>query len=413
MKNFIEILSKKSTGNILALSIVVIFLILGAVRLYPYQAHNDLDNILISRDDWRTFAECGLDIKRNGMLMPSTKGPYSGSGGILYSYFLALCFLIFGENVVPVYFIQHIMIGLSVAFMYWAFRDKMRGLTGTLFLGALALFAFLDVSKYYAVRLLTENLAFFTISLFFFCFIKGFEKNNLKLQLLSALLMGSLIITRTNYFICAFVIILVVVPFYFKRRPKGIANLVLFILVMALSGSLLGVRNYLACGEWRFLPSYATPDYILARNPVPPSVDLSGIATNPVYKVLRIDKTIISPYLEYIRQEPLMFFKYYFKRVLFCFGFTPILVDAYRFRPHWTLMWLGYFAYFFFHFKDRQRFKMWEIAVHLYLFTYYGSLIASTDIHNYGFRMLIPATNFVLVFFFLAWDRVFYRKRFT
>ncbi len=69
-------------------------------------------------------------------------------------------------------------------------------------------------------------------------------------------------------------------------------------------------------------------------------------------------------------------------------------------------MWLGYFVYLFLRLKERKRMELWEVAIHLFIISYYGTLILIGNIENYGFRMLIPAVNFVLLFSFLAFDRI-------
>ena len=402
----LNFLSRRSTGNVLALLVIAAFFILGLIRLYPHENNLQYTLEYSLGDDWNRYAKYGIDIVRNGILMPHVKGSYFSPSGFFYCYFLGLLFFIFGENDVPVFIIQHLMLGLSVALMFWIFRDKMRSLTAILFLGVLSVFTLLDVYKYYAVRLLNENLAFFTIPLFFFFFIKGFKKNNTYLQLIAAFLMGTIILTKPSIVLFGFVLILIVMPYYLKKGRKGIAYLLLFIAVLALSTSLLAVRNYLVCGKTDPLPGFCLKpvNHLRAWYGIPESVDLSGIDTKPIYTKLHLDSNIRA-YLEYIRQDPVSFFGYYVKKTLFCFGFLPLLDEAFRLRPHWMLMWIGYFAYIFICKRARQKMEMWEITVHLFLLCFYIPLIIFAPIHNYGFRMLIPAPSFVLIFSFLALDR--------
>jgi len=403
---FLTFLSQRRTGNMLALLVIAVFLVLTLIRLSPLD--NRLQEILSQfGDDWQEYALYGVDIKHNGLLMPAMKGVFTRPAGFSYCYFLASIFVIFGENSVPVYIIQNIMLGLSVALIYWTFRDKMKAITGLLFLAALFLFALLDVYKYYSFRFLSENLALFLVSLFFFCFIKGFEKNKLGLQLISASLIGPLILTRPNTVLFGLVLILIVMPYYLKKGRPGIMQFLLFVSILALFSSFLGIRNYLLCRRWLFLPAQGASllDFIKLFHPIPASVDLSKITANFLYAKLHISSDIIA-YIEYMRQEPLLFFSHYLKKILFSFGFMPIIDYHYRFRPHWMLMWIGYFTYLFFRIRSREKLKMWETAVHLYIFCYYSTLIISAPIDNYGFRMLVPGTNFVLLFSFLLWDRL-------
>ncbi len=401
---FFNILGSKYTGNILAFSIIVIFVILSLVRTYPNG--NTLKNVLNDTgDDWYTYARNGLQITHEGILMPSLKSLYYGPSGFLYNYFLALCFILFGEKVIPVFIIQHLMLGLSVALIYWTFRNKMRGITGALFLCTMFAFALLDVYKYYSSRLLSENLAIFIVALFFFCFIKGFEKNNLPLQLLSAVSMGLSILTRPNIALYGSILIPVVAVFYLKKGKRGALNLILFVFTLFLSSSFLAIRNYLVCGKWCFLPTIVLSfGYILTFHPIPTSVDLARVDQSFLYTKLHLDKKVAS-FLEYAFQKPSLFFGHYFKKILFCFGFLSVLAPAYHIRPHWMIMWIGYFIYLFLRINDRKRPEIWEVAVHLFIWCYYLTLM-TTNIHNYGFRMICPVTSFVLLFAFMALDRI-------
>lgn len=157
MKRMREFLSAKRTGDIIAISIIFIFAIFAVIRLYPFE--NTLTAILNGpTDDWNLYARTALDIRQNGILIPSIQGDYVFPNSFLYNYFLALCFLIFGENTIPVFIIQSILLGLSIALIYWTFRSKMHSLTGILFLITLFFFALLDVSKHYSSRFLRNNI---------------------------------------------------------------------------------------------------------------------------------------------------------------------------------------------------------------------------------------------------------------
>lgn len=401
-KMFLDILLQRRTGNLLAISVIAIFLILGLMQLYPFVNH--FDNILNgSGDDWKAYAWYGRNIVHNGVLLP-VKDLYRAPAGFLYNYFIALCLFIFGETDVPIYIIQVLMLGLSVALTYWTFRDKMTNLTSVMFLAALSLFALLDVFRYYAFLLLSENLGLFLVSLFFFCFIRGFEKNKLILQLLSAFFMGLLILTRPQFVLFGFISIFIITPLYLSKGKIGRIQLLLFIATLILSTSFLGIRNYLVTGQLRFLPVQKVGlETLQSTFPIPSSVNLSKNVA--FYAKLHINSQI-SAFMEYIVQQPLLFIIQFFKRVLFCLGFNSIMNPAYHVRPHWILMWIGYFVYLFLHFKRHDKIKLWEVTVQLYLLCYYVPLVMFILIECYGFRYLLLATNFVLVFSFLALDRL-------
>lgn len=399
--------------------VIILFLVLGLVRLYPY--NNGLDGLLESKlwDDWNRYARLGIDIKRNGLHIPSIKGPYDWPAGFFYNYFVALCFLIFGENLIPIYLIQYLMIGVSIALVYWTFKDRLSRPIALAFLCAMTTFAILDMCKYYVTRLLSENLLFFIIALFFFFFVRGFSRNNLKMQLVSAFLMGLAMLTRPNLFLYGAVLAVIIIAFYMKKK-KGIIYILFFLLIMGSTASLLGLRNYVACGKWHVIIPTAEvkgqPDGLLAKHHhIPKSIDLSS-ADGPAYEGLNRVSKNFGLYLEYLRQEPLTFISHYVKSVLCCFGFLPFMDRDFRLRPHWVLMWAGYFAYLLSRFKGRRKMAMWELAIHLYLASYIISLVAVARVQSYGFRYMLPLTNFVLYFAFLFFDenifkRLFYKGR--
>ena len=97
---------------------------------------------------------------------------------------------------------------------------------------------------------------------------------------------------------------------------------------------------------------------------------------------------------------------HYVNKVLFCFGFLNAVEPTYHWFPHWTLVWLGYFTYLFLLFLNKTKTELPEKAVHLFIFTYFASLVLVGQVENYGFRMLIPGNFFVLSFAFIALDKL-------
>lgn len=401
MKNYSVIFSDKRTGNILAISIIFFFLFLSLIRLFPFENH--LSSILNEgKDDWFLYARFALDIKQNGILMSSVNGVYNLPSGFLYNYFVALCFFVFGENLVPVYIIQSTLLGFSIAFIYWAFRDKMKPRTGILFLITMFIFALVDVSRYYSFRLLSENLALFTIAVFFYCFIKGIEKNKLALFISAAVFLGFSILIRPNVFPFGIALNIILLFYFLKQKKKELLKSFLFLLFFGLSMSLLAIRNYLICGKWVFLPYKGSLlQYIASEDHIiPSSVKLSGLNSPQISTT-----GYIISYAEYIWQQPLLFFSFYIKKLMFCFGFLSFLEPSYNWRFHWILMWAAYFAYLFFSVKRKFRFEIWEMVTHLFILFYYSALILVTPIGSYGFRMLIPCTFIVLAFAFMVLDK--------
>lgn len=384
-------MNAKRSNLILAFFVPLLFLVIALVRLYPFE--NTLPQIIAdSGNDWSKYAANALDIKHNGILMPGIEGAYEKPASFFYCYFLAFCFFLFGENNIPVYLLQNLMLGLSIVFVWFTFRNKMSNIVSLGFLLALIVFGLTDVSIYYTFRFLGENLALFSLSVFFLLFLKGIEKNNLKALLISALFLGIAVLTRPNIFLFAIILIALLMLYGFKTQK--VKPLLLFVSVLVITSSFLAIRNYLVCHCIQIMPSQGMLFNMIAFHPIPTSVDVSAV------------NSYFAAYLQYFLQEPLLFIMHYLKKVLFCFGFLNAVVPSYHWFPHWTLMWLGYFTYLFFLVRNKTKTTLHEKAVHLFIFSYFASLILVGQVENYGFRMLIPGNFFVLSFAFIALDKL-------
>ena len=396
-------------GNLLAIGSIVLFTLIGIVRLYPFNVGVDAyisQGIVTVWDDWYSYASFGRDIAQNGLLLPAVKGPYAGPSGFLYAYFIAFFLKISGGNISLVFLSQYVLTGVAVAFMYWTYGSKMSKNVGMLFLVGLVLFTLVDVSKNYSGTLLSENLAFYIMPMFFYCFIKGYEKNKKWFCLVSAFLLGLAFLTRPNILLFPILLIVASVGFYVRKwKIRGAWLLLLFTLIFLLTSSLLGLRNYLVCGKWVFLPEIVLKD---SNTPMPHTFDPALMVTDPFYARLHklgLDENQLI-FVDFLRKKPVLFFTNYVKRALFCFGFTPLFVSKYRVRFHWIAMWTVYFIYLFTRLRRKKKFELWELSTHLFIFSYFGTLLIFSYISNYGFRYLIPAINFVLVFVFMEFDRL-------
>jgi len=397
-------MSAKRSDYIFAISVPLLFIIIALVRLYPFE--NTLNQIVSdSGNDWSRYAFYALDIKHNGIFIPSLEGAYEKPASFFYCYFLAACFYLFGENNVPVYLLQNLMLGLSVVFTWLAFRNKMSRTISAGFLVMLFLFGLTDVSMYYAFRFLGENLALFLISLFFLLFIRGIEKNNLPALLAAALALGFASLTRPNIFLFVFAFLALLIIYSFKTGKIKTSQLMAFIAIVFIASSFLAFRNYMVNNSIRFLPSQGFAYNIMNEHSIPSSVDLSDVYNSFIYTKLHLN-IYYAAYAEYIVQQPVVFFGHYLNKLLFCFGYLKAIVPSYHWFPHWTIMWLGYFTYLFFLFRVNTKTGLWEKATHLFIFCYFSSLILVGQVGNYGFRMLVPGNFFVLPFSFLALEKI-------
>ena len=336
--------------------VILFFSLVNGFRLLPFQDTLIETQVVVQEnilDDWDWYSQYALNIKRNGIF---SENPISTPTSFLYSYFLAFCFFLFGENTLPVYIIQTILLSLSIVLIYYAFCDKIKS-NRLLLLGALIVFGLVDINKYYTFRCLSENLTIFLLAAFLFCFIKGMENHKTQYQLMSSLFLALACITRPNIWVFAIVAI-IIYAFYVKNGR----NVLLYITVFFAITSIQPLTNYFISGSFHYYPT----DMI--------SFDDNG-------------------YL-----SAALSFRFTFRNVLSGLGFMSFTNPVFLWRPHWTLMWLAYFVVLIYKIKEKQKFKLWEIISHSMIASYYIViiLVVNPDIGNYGFRFYLPVLLVVL-----------------
>jgi hypothetical protein len=338
--------------------VILLFTLVNMFRLFPFQDTLWESQVKVQDnnfDDWDWYAQYALNIKRNGIFSPN---PISAPTSFLYGYFLAFCFFLFGENTIPVYIIQSILLSISIVLIYYAFCDKLKR-NKLLLLGALIVFGLVDINRHNTFRCLSEILTIFLLAAFLFFFIKGIEKNRFHYQLISSVLLAMSCLTRPNIWI--FAIIAIIIYAYYVKRYR---NILLYIFVFFLIVSFQPLTNYFVNGCFVFYPTEKINGYF---------------------------STALS-------------FNYTYRNLLSSFGFMSFTDPAFLWRPHWTLMWLAYFISIIYKIKEKQKFKLWEVISHSLIASYYlvVILVVNPDNGNYGFRFYLPALLVVLTISFVT-----------
>jgi len=356
----------KKLGDYLALAIIFVFLTQTFFRLYPFTEITP--GISNGIDDWFRYWNNAKDITHVGFWMPSQSEVYYGPGSFLYNYFIAGCFLLFGERVAPIYFIQSLLLALSILFIYYTFRRQLSGLTSILFLLTLFAFALLDVYKYYTFKLLSENLGIFTLSVFVYFAKIAFDKTKMGFHFIAIFFLLLSVLTRPTLFPLIFAYILFLF-FYFYENPKfKKVNLfgMLAILLVGMSG--LAFRNYYVVGVWEFLPS-------------------EGISDS-WKQLLSLDFSII------------------YKKILFSLGFLPQLNSDYNLRPHWFILALLYSFYLFHRLRNIKTITYSEFLFNGFIIGFYVLTILFVTVDSYGFRAFLPIQFLLIAISFLTFDKV-------
>ena len=357
-------------GNYFAFAIVGFILVATIIRLYPFT--ETTPGISNGIDDWFRYWENAQVISKKGLLLPS-QSVYFGPGSFLYNYFLALCFLFFGENLVPIYFIHSILLAFSILMIYYAFRKELGGLTSILLLITLFSFALLDTYKCYTFRLLSENLAIFTLSAFVYFVKLGFDSNRVKFQFLATFVLILSVLIRPTFFPIAFVYTFFLVSYYFKNPLSKRRNLLGMFLLLFSGISLLGLRNYIVSGTWIFLPSEGSSDSLK--------------------QFLALDFTII------------------YKKVLFAFGLLSFLNPDYYPRPHWFLLWFLYLNYLLNRVKNWKTIPYSEIIFNSFIVSFYLLTILFLTVDSYGFRAFLPVQFILIGVSFISVDKLILKTR--
>ena len=368
-----------SFNFILFLVIVLIFTVAALFRIYfNYYYSFELDDINI--DDWDRYFRNAIDIKNNGLLIQNIEENYLLPSGFLYNYFLAFCFLLFGVNITVVYFIQSAILGFSIAITFIVFKDFMSKNISWIFLFSMIVFAFVDIFKHYTFRLLSENLVLLTIPLFLLFLKKALLLNNNKktLYFITGLFLGISVLIRPNIFPFSLVFLSLVLMFIILNKTQLLSYFYLtasYLIIM----SLLPLRNYFVTGELAFLPVDGNfLDYIKRENPIS------------------------------FTENFLNFLQFYYNKIIYIFGFLPNLEPKFNYRPHWMIMWLGYFIYIYSAIKRIVKERSFEIFIHVFIFMFYFIILLIAPITDYGFRIIIPSLFLVLGFSIIGYKKLYY-----
>jgi hypothetical protein len=370
---------KLINNNLIIISFCILIFTLAALFRIYYNDYSSID-LGYGYDDWDRYFVNAVDIKDNGLLIKNVEENYLMPSGFLYNYFLAFCFLIFGINLSVVYFIQSAILGFSIAVTFIVFKDFMSKKISSIFLFSMIIFAFIDIFKHYTFRLLSENIALLTIPLFLFFLKKTLllNKNIKTLYFVTGLFLGISVLIRPNIFPFSLVFLSLVLMFIIFNKSQLLSYFYLiasYLIIM----SLLPLRNYFVTGELSVLPVDGDfIDYIKREN----------------------NLSFTEDFINYM--------SFYYKKIIYIFGFLNNLESEFNDRPHWMIMWLGYFIYIFSSIKRIVKERNFEIFIHVFIFMFYLIIVLIAPITDYGFRIIIPLLFLVLGFSIIGYKKLYY-----
>jgi len=365
---------------LLTFAIPLAFLGQHLVQLYPF-----VDDVSWERsygDDWLTFDRFAKSILHDGVLLPAAPGNYARPGGILYSFFVAAIYRVSGENPSFVYVAQGLLLGCAAVAMGWAFRRYHTDRSALIVLVLLAVYAYLDVSRWYTKKLLSENLLIALIPWFYLVLIGAWEERSRIRMVLAGCLLGLCVLARPNVLLAGPAIAIVILLFLRNRRKEAVALTGLFLAGFVLAQTPLFARNVIVTGGEISAGTFS-PAFAFTRDWLPGN-----------------QRSIAGP--AETRRPPA--WRRYLDRSLYSAGITE-----YGIVWRWVIMNLMVLALIVLSVKQR-RIEFWEAALLAFAVAYLLPIVPLGGIRTYGVRMILPAIPTLLVLAFRglvrAWEEI-------
>ncbi len=348
-------------------------------------------------DDWFTYESFARDILRHGplMLLGATSGhaaPFHYQP--LYPYFLALCHVLFGEDLAGILGLQVASL-VFVGILLYLTSEALWGKKEAAFTLLLWL-ASLPLSSEYivlSVRLLSENLAFFLFPLSALLFIRLFQRPDpsIALSLAAGGTFGLTVLCRTVT-LPAGPLLLLLGHCALRRHGvlAGRARTVLCLCSVSflLVATLPGVRNLLATGTPIFLPQSGSYNLLL-RNPPPADLDPAALSQSLLCRIPRLSASSCT-LLGYALTRPARFFGGLLKKGLFTLGLrreASLPAPFYPMPACFALLWIALL-----HFLASGGLK--KVPGGAVLLTFAAVQLAVMPFfaptHQYGNRLMLP-----------------------
>lgn len=356
----------RAAAIFLALSIIIPLaaLVLQIHRTYPF--HDDVSLATAQGQDWLSYKTYALSIEHDGWDLPAMRGNYKRPGGIGYPYFVAAIFALLGDNSTWVYVIQGTLIALGAVVMVRAFKHRFSTTTLVVLLIAQAIYAYLDVSRWYSQKLLSEDLLIILLPWFYLAIMRAWETRSAWAAAVAGGFLGLAILVRPNVLPVAVGVIFFLVV-YLRRSGRALALTLAFLAGVAIAHVPLVARNLVATGG-TFSAGTISPAFASTRDWAPTEQSHAGGRV--------------------LRKRPLA---WYAQRALYCMGVTEY-GNVWRWIVLWllTCVLLGYSL-------ARKKLEFGDAILLATVGCYLFPLILFAGIKTYGVRMILPIIPSLLV----------------
>ena len=311
-------------------STLIVAVVIVDAALFALPAVNRLV-LLGGGGDPMAYETMAREIQIGGLLM--TGGEAMGHGTPyyyhpFYPYFLAACHSLTGESVFGIYFIQRLLLGLTVI---WLWRTtailfgESTGRWGLVVAGAviyerIAVWAGVLLSDVPFVPMLCGWSA---LLVYFAC---G-RTRRLAVVVASGVLWGVAILTRGTPLLGVGLVLPVFALAIARRHGTWWRAALLLVVSMLAAVSLATARNYIVAG--RFVPIFGSGSAsLILGNPPPPTVRLAGGPRDAFYRRFGVEDTTRAV-VEFAIQEPATFARGLGRKTLYMLGwFEPLVPGA-------------------------------------------------------------------------------------
>lgn len=370
-------------------ALAALFLAAGLVQVWPQWG---MPPNFLPGDDWTAYHRHAQDIVAHGLTLPLVKDVYSLPAGFLYNYFVALCYALAGPRPEAVYLAQAALLGATVWLLYTAFAPTLGRRARLVLLGALVVFALVDVERHYTMRLLSENLMLPLTALFFRLLLAGLAGSGPDGRpswgpVWALGVLGAMVLTRPNALIFVPPLLAWLMLSRQGRALLAPRRLALGLALFALVFSTMGLRNHAATGRWVF---FTPPNWEMFEVPG------YGLGLKEALRRGQPDPaqqgalSVLGLVVQAFRDRPAATAQAYARRLLYCFGFMPLVEPTYQYRPHWMLAWALYLAGLAHAFLRRRPLGPAQAALALWVWPMLAMVAGVAWVANYGFRFQIP-----------------------
>lgn len=358
-------------------------------------------------DDWLTYETQARDIALNGVWM--TNGAALGHGAPfyfqpLYPYFVAACHLVFGDALFGVYFVQRLLLAVTVLVLWRMTAVLFGNAVGAAGLVTATVIVYAKLGPWSGV-LLSEVFFIPLVCGWVYLLVQIALRQRGFGQSVAAGILGGLATLTRSTLVLGWLAVLPVLAFALKRSRW--AALALVVTVMMAVASLATVRNWVVART--FVPIASSGPVNLYIGNEPPTRLTTAPKDQAAYERLGL-----SPYTQmvadYIRQQPRLFLAGLARKAKFTLGWFDALEPGAGRSTFYIVTWAMALVGFLLAGRSMSPGTGWAAAIPMSLALSHFAAVVMIFPNSYGDRLILPfyalLTPYVGLTVFAAYQRV-------